>query len=435
MKETYTEKDGVLYNSKGDAVFTEEMKKDYTLLVPNMCSVHFTMLVGYFGSLGYNVDLLRETDTKSVAEFGLRFVHNDTCYPAILVIGELLRAVFSGKYDTHKIALVISQTGGGCRASNYMFLLKKALKKADLGYIPVLSFNFAGLDQQPGFKFGFKHYTEMIKAVVYGDLITHLKNQCEPYELKKGETQALVDRWTASLAEELTDRKKMTPEYMTQNYRKICDSFAAIGLSDIKKPKVGIVGEIYVKCAPLGNNNLERFLVENGAEVCAPGLMNFLLYCFYGNVARYHLYGEGWLKYKVTSYLINKFQKLEYIVQDVLRDYPQFRNFSTFDECHEMIEGIISEGVDMGEGWFLPAEVMELIHDGVNNIVLTQPFGCLPNHIVAKGIMKKVREIYPDANLVAVDYDASASKVNQENRLRLLLANAKDPNEIPVIPQ
>lgn len=416
---------GVTYDKYGDVVFTQENKKDYTLLVPTMLPIHFALLKKMLSNFGYKVEVL-DYRGPSVAETGLKYVHNDTCYPATLVIGELMQAVLSGEYDTHKIALVISQTGGGCRASNYLYLLRKALKKAGYGYIPVLSFNFSGLKTQPGFSFKVGQFYDLVKGVLYGDLIMLLRNQCEPYEVNKGETNKLVEFWIDKLCKEFDDKKKLKYKHMKENFELIANSFAQIELKDIKKPKVGIVGEIFVKYSPLGNNDLEKFLVQEGAEVVVPGLTDFILYCIYNNVIDTKLYGTKKLAAFVSKLIYKFILKKEKDIMEAVSKTKKLRPLGTFDKTIEMRGEYISEGVKMGEGWLLTAEMVELIHTGVNNIICTQPFGCLPNHIVGKGMMKELREKNPDANIIAIDYDASASKINQENRIKLMLSNAKE---------
>ena len=416
---------GITYDKYGDVIFTLENKKDYTLLVPTMLPIHFALLKKMLGNFGYNVEVL-DYRGPSVAETGLKYVHNDTCYPATLVIGELMQAVLSGEYDTHKIALVISQTGGGCRASNYLYLLRKALKKAGYGYIPVLSFNFSGLKTQPGFSFKVGQFYNLIKGVLYGDLLMLLRNQCEPYEANKGETNKLVDFWVDKLCTEFDDKKNLKYKHIKENFELIANSFAQIELKDIKKPKVGIVGEIFVKYSPLGNNDLEKFLVQEGAEVVVPGLTDFILYCIYNNVIDTKLYGTKKLAAFVSKLIYKFILKKEKDIMAAVSRTNKLRPLGTFDKTIEMRGEYISEGVKMGEGWLLTAEMVELIHTGVNNIICTQPFGCLPNHIVGKGMMKELREKNPDANIIAIDYDASASKINKENRIKLMLSNAKE---------
>ncbi|MBQ4541482.1 MAG: 2-hydroxyacyl-CoA dehydratase [Clostridia bacterium] len=417
--------DGVAYDEHGDALFLEENKKDYTLLVPTMLPIHFALLKQMLKEFGYSVELL-ESKGMEVAQTGLKYVHNDTCYPATLVIGQLMDAVLSGKYDTHKIALVISQTGGGCRASNYLFLLKKALKKAGLSYIPVLSFNFSGLDTQPGFRFTIPQFYNLAKCLLYGDLLMLLKNQCLPYEVNKGEADRLVQFWVEKLSNEFKDKKNLKYKHVKANFEPIVESFSKIELNVVPKPKVGIVGEIFVKYSPLGNNDLEDFLYREGAEVYVPGLLDFMLYCIYNNVIDYDFYGMKKIK-AVVSKLIYKFLlKKEQDIIDAVKKSGKFVPPSLFDDTIKSRKGYISKGVKMGEGWLLTAEMIELVERGFGNIICTQPFGCLPNHIVGKGMMKEIRERNPEANIIAIDYDASASKINQENRIKLMLSNAKE---------
>ena len=424
-KMNYKVIDGVAYDEHGDALFLEENKKDYTLLVPTMLPIHFALLKQMLKEFGYSVELL-ESKGMEVAQTGLKYVHNDTCYPATLVIGQLMDAVLSGKYDTHKIALVISQTGGGCRASNYLFLLKKALKKAGLSYIPVLSFNFSGLDTQPGFRFTIPQFYNLAKCLLYGDLLMLLKNQCLPYEVNKGEADRLVQFWVEKLSGEFKDKKNLKYKHVKANFEPIVESFSKIELNVVPKPKVGIVGEIFVKYSPLGNNDLEDFLYREGAEVYVPGLLDFMLYCIYNNVIDYDFYGMKKIK-AVVSKLIYKFLlKKEQDIIDAVKKSGKFLPPSLFDDTIKSRKGYISKGVKMGEGWLLTAEMIELVERGFGNIICTQPFGCLPNHIVGKGMMKEIRERNPEANIIAIDYDASASKINQENRIKLMLSNAKE---------
>ena len=424
-KMNYKVIDGVAYDEHGDALFLEENKKDYTLLVPTMLPIHFALLKQMLKEFGYSVELL-ESKGMEVAQTGLKYVHNDTCYPATLVIGQLMDAVLSGKYDTHKIALVISQTGGGCRASNYLFLLKKALKKAGLSYIPVLSFNFSGLDTQPGFRFTIPQFYNLAKCLLYGDLLMLLKNQCLPYEVNKGEADRLVQFWVEKLSNEFKDKKNLKYKHVKSNFEPIVESFSKIELNVVPKPKVGIVGEIFVKYSPLGNNDLENFLYREGAEVYVPGLLDFMLYCIYNNVIDYDFYGMKKIK-AVVSKLIYKFLlKKEQDIIDSVKKSGKFVPPSLFDDTIKSRKGYISKGVKMGEGWLLTAEMIELVERGFGNIICTQPFGCLPNHIVGKGMMKEIRERNPEANIIAIDYDASASKINQENRIKLMLSNAKE---------
>ncbi len=409
---------------KGYVVFTEEMKKTHTILVPNMLPMHFKLIGKVLERSGYKMELL-ETSGPQIAETGLKYVHNDTCYPAILVIGQFIDALQSGKYDPDKVALILFQTGGGCRASNYIHLLRKALQKAGLAHVPVISLSMAGLEKHPGFQLTLPLIIKMMYGVLYGDLLMTLVNQCKPYEVERGSAQALADRWTDRLAAELTGGGQSGYRRVKDNYRRILDEFAAIAVERRETVMVGIVGEIFVKYSPLGNNNLEQFLVDEGAEVVIPGLLDFCLYCVYNNMLDHKLYGmQKYVQpvYKIAfRYLLDKEKDLI----DTIAAHGRFTPPTLFTRTVELVQGTISLGVKMGEGWLLTAEMLELADKGVGNIVCTQPFGCLPNHICGKGMMKPIKERNPDVNIVAIDYDAGATRVNQENRLKLMLANAR----------
>ena len=325
--------------NKSYVPFTEEMKREYTILVPNMLPMHFELIIRVLETYGYKMELLR-TSGAQIAETGLRYTHNDACYPAVLVIGQFMDALLSGKYDPHKTALIMFQTGGGCRASNYISLIRKALKKAGMEYVPVISFSLAGLERHPGFRLSVRKLHRMLYAVLYGDLLMSLVNQVRPFEREKGRAEALAGQWTDRLGRELGETNRVSYRRVKANYREIVRSFTEVPADRRPAPRVGIVGEIFVKYSPLANNDLERFLIR--------------------------------------------------------------------------------------EGWLLPAEMLELARSGCKNIVCTQPFGCLPNHICGKGMMKPIKALCPDVNIVVIDYDPGASRVNQENRLKLMLANAGD---------
>ena len=403
--------------------FTEEMKKDYTILVPDMLPIHFKLLISLFRSHGYNVELL-ENKGPQIAETGLKYTHNDTCYPAILVVGQMMDALLSGKYDVNKTALIMFQTGGGCRASNYISLIRKALKKAGMEQVPVISLNFYGMESHPGFKLTPKIMHSMIYAVCYGDLIMSLVNQVRPYEINKGDAESLADRWTEKLGAELAN-DKIRYRKVKDNYRAIIADFAKIPMNRTQKPKVGIVGEIFVKYSPLANNDLERFLISEGAEVVVPGLIDFCLYCIYNSIVDYRLYGKNKKTHLVWKFAYRFFSKKKNDISQLIKEEGTFDGWTDFDKIIDIASSVISLAVKMGEGWLLTSEMVELAESGCANIVCTQPFGCLPNHICGKGMMKPLKELMPDINIVAIDYDAGASRVNQENRLKLMLSNAK----------
>ncbi len=404
--------------------FTREMKKDYTILVPTMLPMHFKMLCRVFKNFGYNAELL-ENYGQNVVDSGLKYVHNDTCYPALLVIGQFIDAIESGRYDPHKVALLLTQTGGGCRASNYISLLRKALDKAGYGYVPVISLNFSGLDSNPGFKITLPMLRQMVYVVFFGDLLMLLRNQCRPYEVETGSADALCESWTKRLVDEMAEGS-MKYETVKQRYADIVSDFHNLERTDEKRIKVGIVGEIFVKFSPLGNNRLEDFLVSEGAEVSMPGLVDFCLYCVYNGLVDTELYGTGKLKYGAMKWVFDWLCKKQQDLIDAVRENSSFNPPTPIAHTKSLVEGYIGIGTKMGEGWLLPAEMLELIDSGVNNIVCAQPFGCLPNHIVGKGMMKPIKERNPGVNIVAIDYDPGATRINQENRIKLMLSCAAD---------
>ena len=404
--------------------FTEEMKKTYKILVPNMLPRHLKFIISQLRTYGYDMELL-ETTGPEIAETGLQYTHNDTCYPAILVIGQFIHALKSGNYDPRKTALVMFQTGGGCRASNYVSLIRKALIKAELGFVPVISFSVLGLEKHPGFKIGLKELHGMLYGVLYGDLLMSLVNQVRPYEINRGDAEKLADKYTRMLSKEIGSGGKINYKKIKERYRTIIADFAKIPMERRKAVKVGVVGEIFVKYSPLGNNNLEQFLVDEGAEVVVPGLIDFCLYYAYNLLSEYKIYKKGAAKYPLYKFIYRFLCKKKEDISDAIREEGTFEPWTHFDRIAELGESIISTAVKMGEGWLLTAEMLELAETGAKNIVCTQPFGCLPNHIVGKGMMKPIKELNPEINIVAVDYDAGASRVNQENRLKLMLANAR----------
>ena len=405
-------------------LFTKEMKKDYTILLPNMLPMHFKILEKVFNSYGYRARLLQNEDS-SVIECGLRYVHNDTCYPALLVIGQFISALQSGAYDPDKTALMLTQTGGGCRASNYISLLRKALIKAGFPQVPVISLNILGLEENPGFKLSFGLLKRMLYAVYYGDLLMSLYNQCRPYELVPGSTKALAQRWVIRLADQMSEGRSVSYRTVRATFAEILRDFeSSIPRSKEQKVRVGIVGEIYVKFSPLANNSLEDFLVAEGAETVMAGLLDFLMYTVNAGVVDTRLYGMNKKRGRFMKFAYSFLHKKQLDFITLYRENSSFTPPTDFELTRAAIQGYIGEGVQMGEGWLLTAEMLELIHSGVKNVVCGQPFGCLPNHIVGKGMMKIIREHHPNVNLVSIDYDPGASRINQENRLKLMLANA-----------
>ena len=409
------------------AVFTKEMKDTHTILIPTMLPIHFRLLSTVMAVYGYKTKVLSNSG-KRVIEQGLKNVHNDTCYPAQLVIGQLIDALETDKtLDLDKIALMITQTGGGCRASNYLYLLRKALDKCGYENIPVVSATFMKTEQSPGFSLPLTMILQLYYGIMFSDLIMLLNNQCLPYELEKGATQKAVDEAVAFAEELLSKHKLLTWNMVSALMKQIIDCFKKVERSKEKKIKVGIVGEIYVKYSPLGNNNLEDFLLSEGCEVVCPGLMDFMLYSFANSEFDYELYGMGGaLKAKIMHEVNAFLRKKKRQMIELITENSNFEPPAPFEVTIASAEGYIGHGVKMGEGWLLTAEMVELIqHSHCNNIVCTQPFGCLPNHICGKGVMRTIKEKNPQANIVAVDYDSGSSAVNQQNRIKLMLANAR----------
>ena len=403
--------------------FTEEMRQTHTILVPGMLPLHFTLLQAALASCGYKVEILQNT-SREVVETGLKYVNNDICYPALLVIGQLLQALESGKYDLQKTALIITQTGGGCRASNYIYLLRKALEKAGLTHIPVISLNVNGLEKQPGFHLNANMVRKFLAALIYGDALMYLTNKIRPYEVVEGAADALAEKWLSRLAEAFQSGKGQALSSIKKLTKAIAKEFAAVPIVHRPKTKVGIVGEIYIKYAALGNNNLETFLQKQDCEYMLPGVLNFIMYCVDTYLTDYKLYGGSFWKYGTNKGAMWYLKHLESILRSALNTAP-FSAPATYEETKAMVKGIIGYGNNMGEGWLLTAEMLELVHSGYTNIICAQPFGCLPNHIAGRGMINKIKEIAEEANILAIDYDASASKVNQENRIKLMLATAK----------
>ncbi len=415
------------YDKKtGRLLFTKQMKKDYTILIPNMAPIHFQMLENVFKHYGYKAELLRFTGPE-IAQTGLKYVHNDTCYPALLVIGQFIYALQSGKYDPHKTALMITQTGGGCRASNYIFLLRKALKKAGYPFVPVISLSF-GMEKNPGFALTISLVRRFVGGVVYGDQLMLLSNQIKPYEVNKGETMALVDKWVQKLSDMLVAGKGYTLEEIDENLHKLTKDFSKIEVDRTPKIKVGIVGEIYVKYSEMANNGLEKFLAEQDCEVCIPGLMGFAAFKVDNRIEDYKMFGGNRIKYEFCKMLLDYVTKLETIMVESAKRF-NFVPPQQYSHTKELVKGVIGYGSKMGEGWLLTAEMIELADMGYENIICTQPFGCLPNHINGKGAIRKIKEIRPNANIVTIDYDPGAPKVNQENRIKLMLAVGREELE------
>jgi predicted nucleotide-binding protein (sugar kinase/HSP70/actin superfamily) len=413
------------YDKNGRLLFTKAMKREYTLLIPQMLPVTFTLLRRVFELYGYKAEMLTTTH-RGIVDTGLKYVHNDTCYPALLVIGQLLDALRSGKYDVDKTALLISQTGGGCRASNYIHLLRKALAKAGLERVPVVSINLSGLEKNPGFKLSIPIIRRLVAAMIYGDIITWLSGQTRPYETRPGASAELTERLTDEIVKLFGEGRAISKRGMRDMLSRIADAFKGIERRGEPKPRVGVVGEIYVKFAPLGNNNLEDFLLQEGCEVVIPGLTDFMIFKIDNRSADAEIYRGSRLKKLVCDIFRRYIEGLQGLMISVVTQRTTFRPPGRFRDLERLIKGYLGRGNKMGEGWLLTAEMLELIHTGVPNIVCAQPFGCLPNHIVGKGMIRRLKDDFPDSNIVAIDYDPGASRINQENRVKLMISAAKE---------
>lgn len=405
------------------AIFTPEMKKTHTILIPSMLPWHFKLLRAALVSCGYKAEVLENTE-RSVVETGLKYINNDICYPALLVVGQFINALESGKYDVNKVALIMTQTGGGCRASNYIHLLRKGLEQAGYGHVPVISFNLAGMEKQPGFELNFKMIRRMLAAVVYGDVLMYLTNKTRPYEAVVGEADGLAKNWLEKLEGIFQNGKGQTFDSIHCLASDIAKDFAKLRLLAKEKIKVGVVGEIYIKYSALGNNYLESFLQKQNCEYMLPGLMSFVMYGADTRLTDYKLYGGSFMKYGTAKAAMWYLKRLESAMLKALEHSP-FKAPASYEETKAMAKGVIGYGSNMGEGWLLTAEMIELAKSGYNNIICAQPFGCLPNHIAGRGMINKIKELVEEANILPIDYDASASKVNQENRIKLMLATAR----------
>ena len=401
-------------------VFTKEMRKNYTILAPQMSPIHFEIIEKAVNSCGYNFEVLPSIDKEAVDE-GLKYVNNDACYPSIIVVGQMIHALKSGKYDLNKVALIITQTGGGCRATNYIAFIKKALKEAGFANVPVLSLNAVGLEKQPGFKITYPLIKKALMALVYGDLFMRVLYATRPYEKVKGSADALHEKWKKIAIENVTNGSK---RQFNKNVRQIVREFDNLELLDIVKPKVGLVGEILVKFHPTANNDVVKLLENEGAEAVMPDLMDFFFYSAYDQDYKYKKLGFSKKSRNINMFAIYYMETYRKAMKDELNKSKRFHAPKHIKELGEMARNILSLGNQSGEGWFLTAEMMELIESGTPNIICMQPFACLPNHVTGKGMIKALKAKYPKANIVAVDYDPGASEVNQLNRIKLMLSVA-----------
>ena len=403
-------------------IFTEEMKKNYTILCPNMSPIHFEIIEPAFRASGYDFVVLPDKKKESL-DMGLKYVNNDACYPSLIVVGQLMNALLSGKYDISRTALLISQTGGGCRATNYIAFIRRALEKAGHPEVPVISINLSGLEKNPGFKIDLPLAVRAIFGAVFGDIFMRVLYATRPYEAIPGSANALHEKWKRRCIE-FCSKGFPSPFKFKQMCEDIIREFDELPRKDVKKPKVGIVGEILVKFSPVANNELVELLEAEGAEAVMPDLLDFLLYSFKNGEYKVDKFGKKKSTRTIGRIGIWFIETLRKPARKALEKSKHFIPQGDIDHMAHMADKFVSQGNQTGEGWFLTGEMLELIESGTPNIVCTQPFGCLPNHIVGKGVIKALRGAYPKANIVAIDYDPGASEVNQLNRIKLMLSTA-----------
>ena len=408
--------------NKRKALFKKLRKEKYTILVPDMLPIHFNLLTHILDKMGYKTVVVSPKG-RAVKDEGLRSIHNDACYPALIVAGQFINELKSGDYDLNKTAVIMSQTGGGCRASNYISLFRKTFKE-QFPTVPVLSLNFSGLEKDASFPFTLGFIRKAIIAIQYGDMIMALNNQTEPYESRPGEIKEVTEKVLAHLNKLLDEGGFYKTE---KNLEYILNAYLPYQNKVHRKPCVAVVGEIYVKYSPYANNHLTDYLLKEGCEVVYPSLSEFLLYCIYNIVNDYKLYGYGKITAKVAK-IIYKYYLTKTRNLNQLLEKSGFMSYEDFEYVEKEGRRVIATGVRMGEGWLIPAEMLAYSDHNIKNIVCAQPFGCLPNHIVGKGMVRPLKRLSPDINIVPLDFDASSSEVNQENRLKLMLANMRQNN-------
>ncbi len=402
-------------------VFTKEMRKNYTILTPQMSPIHFDMVIPAMSACGYNFVQLPTGGDE--LDYGLKYVNNDACYPSLIVVGQIMKALLSGEYDLDRTAVIISQTGGGCRATNYIGFIRRALRKAGMEQVPVISLS-AGIEANPGFDINLRLLNGAIQALVYGDLFMRVVYKTRPYEKVPGSVNALHDKWRKICVEAVKHPKRSE---FHKNIRGIIRDFDAIELDEsIQKPKVGIVGEILVKYLPSANNYVVDLLEAEGAEAVCPDMLDFFMYSAYNNIFKAEHLGKPKKSKTLSKLAIWAMERYRVVMKKALKESKRFDAPPSIYTLVDYARPFASDGNQTGEGWFLTGEMIELIHSGVPNIVCTQPFGCLPNHVVGKGVIKQLRKAFPEANVVAVDYDPGASEVNQLNRIKLMLATANE---------
>lgn len=414
-------------NSYKKNLFTKEMKKDWTILAPQMSPIHFQFIEKAVRASGYNIDVLPANDKEAIEE-GIKYVNNDACYPSILVIGQMINALKSGKYDPNKTALIISQTGGGCRATNYVGFLKKGLREAGFPNVPIISLNVLGMERQPGFKISYRLIKKLMMGVIYGDLFIRVLYRVRPYETVKGSANKLYEYYREKAFKNVENGNK---NEMNKLVKEIVKAFDTLEINDEVKPKVGIVGEILVKYHPTANNNIVDVLEKEGAEVVVPELLDFFLYCCYNSKFKNRYLSGSSIVKTGCDIAISYIESYRKVVIKELQNSERFGYPSSINNLAKKAANVVSLGNQTGEGWLLTGEMVELIESDVNNIICIQPFACLPNHITGKGMIKALKSKYPLANIVAVDYDPGASEVNQLNRIKLMMSVAFKNLKVP----
>ena len=422
-KEKKKEKRKVHSTAVQKVAFTEEMRKDYTILCPQMSPIHFELLEAAFNASGYHVEVL-PNDNRHAIDMGLKYVNNDACYPSLLVVGQIMDALLSGKYDLNRVAVIMSQTGGGCRATNYMGFIRRALAKAGMEQVPVISVNMSGLEANPGFKLSPNLLLRAVYGAVFGDIFMRCVYRMRPYERTQGSVNACHRKWAEKCKAFLASKHPGVHTFFRM-CREIIEEFDAIPITDEAKPRVGIVGEILVKFAPAANNHLVELLETEGAEAVVPDLLDFMFYCFYNQIYKADHLGTSKKTARFARLGITGMEWMRSAARKAFERSVHFHPPAKIDDIASYASPIVSIGNQTGEGWFLTGEMVELIKSGTSNIVCTQPFGCLPNHVVGKGVIKELRRRYPGANVVAIDYDPGASEVNQLNRIKLMLSTAQ----------
>ncbi len=425
VKEKKQEKRTVIPASYERVIFTEQMfKEHYTIICPQMSPIHFDLLLPAFRAAGYNLSI-PDIPARECVDVGLKYVNNDACYPSLIVVGQIMAAVLSGEYDMKKTAILISQTGGGCRATNYIGFIRRALIKAGYPDVPVISINMVGLEKNPGFKLSAKLIQHGLYALEFGDIFMRCLYRVRPYEAVPGSANALHEKWKAKVIDFIGNTKILSHRKYRNMCREIIRDFDNLPMTEEKKPRVGVVGEILVKFLPAANNYIVDLLEAEGAEAVVPDLTDFLLYCCYNQNFKTDYLGASKKSQRVNNMLIRFFEWMRKDARDELVKSRHFEPTSYIEDLAKLAAPIVSCGNQTGEGWFLTGEMLELIHQGATNIVCAQPFACLPNHIVGKGVIKELRHEFPSANIVAIDYDPGASEVNQLNRIKLMLSTAQ----------